>query len=80
MNDPTALSVAGLLALAAAGAQANTTAAAHPAATFCIESGGQYVIETEADGQRGYCVLTDGTRVDAWDYFRENWDKAPAAN
>ncbi|SNS50117.1 DUF333 domain-containing protein [Tropicimonas sediminicola] len=80
MNHLTTISVAGLLAFAATGGQANTTAAANPAATFCIESGGQYVIETEADGQRGYCVLTDGTRVDAWDYFRENWDKAPATN
>lgn len=80
MKQLSTISVAGLLVVAAAGSQANTTAAANPAATFCIEAGGQYVIETEADGQRGYCVLPDGTRVDAWDYFRENWDKAPAAN
>ncbi|SDJ59543.1 protein of unknown function [Aliiruegeria lutimaris] len=34
--------------------------------------------ETEADGQRGYCILPDGTKVDEWDYFRENWDKVPS--
>ena len=53
MKQLSTISVAGLLVVAAAGAQANTTAAANPAATFCIEAGGQYVIETEADGQRG---------------------------
>ena len=49
---------------------------ANPAAVFCIEVGGEHVVETEADGQRGYCVLPDGSKIDAWDYFRENWDKA----
>ncbi|NDR59415.1 putative hemolysin [Aliiruegeria sabulilitoris] len=51
---------------------------ANPASVFCVENGGQSVIETEADGQRGYCILPDGTKVDEWDYFRENWDKVPS--
>ncbi len=48
---------------------------ANPASVFCVESGGTSVIETEADGERGYCILPDGTKVDEWEYFRENWDK-----
>lgn len=52
------------------------TTIANPASVFCVESGGKSVIETEADGQRGYCILPDGTKVDEWEYFRENWDKA----
>ena len=45
---------------------------ANPASEFCVESGGEVDIVTEADGQVGYCVLPDGTRVDEWEYFREN--------
>lgn len=48
---------------------------ANPASTFCVESGGKSVIETESDGERGYCILPDGTKVDEWEYFRLNWDK-----
>lgn len=49
---------------------------ANPASVFCVKNGGKSVIETEADGQRGYCLLPDGTKVDEWEHFRENWDKA----
>lgn len=48
---------------------------ANPAAVFCVEAGGEHVIVKEADGERGICELPDGTRVDAWDYFRENADQ-----
>ena len=54
---------------------AGETMIANPASVFCVESGGTSVIETEADGERGYCILPDGTKVDEWEYFRENWDK-----
>ncbi|MCK7614267.1 DUF333 domain-containing protein [Roseibium sediminicola] len=54
---------------------AGEAAIANPASVFCVESGGKSVIEIEADGQRGYCILQDGTKVDEWEYFRENWDK-----
>ncbi len=55
---------------------AGETTLANPASVFCVESGGTSVIETESDGQRGYCILPDGTKVDEWEYFRENWDKS----
>jgi putative hemolysin len=43
---------------------------ANPAAVFCVESGGTYKIHRAADGsESGICTLSDGTEVDAWDYF-----------
>jgi putative hemolysin len=36
----------------------------NPAAVFCVEQAGQYLLES------GQCLLPDGTTVDAWDYFR----------
>lgn len=45
---------------------------ANPASVFCVEQGGEVDIVDEADGQVGYCVLPDGTRVDEWEYFRAN--------
>lgn len=54
---------------------------ANPAATFCVESGGQYEIHTAADGsQSGTCTLADGTEMDAWDYFRENAPKTDGSD
>lgn len=54
---------------------------ANPAATFCVESGGQYQIHTAADGgQSGTCTLADGTEMDAWEYFRENAPKTDGSD
>jgi putative hemolysin len=50
----------------------STVGLANPAAVFCVESGGTYVIRRAADGsESGVCILADGTEVDAWAYFRE---------
>ncbi|MBO9446608.1 DUF333 domain-containing protein [Ruegeria sp. R14_0] len=43
---------------------------ANPAATFCIEQGGQYEIQDGENGQSGTCTLPDGSKQDAWEYFR----------
>jgi putative hemolysin len=45
---------------------------ANPASVFCIEQGGEVEIVEEDGGQVGYCILPDGTRVEEWQYFREN--------
>src|SRR3989338_1561990 len=42
----------------------------NPASVFCEEQGGKVEIVNEAGGQRGICVLADGTRCDEWAYFR----------
>ena len=44
----------------------------NPAAKHCIENGGTYEIVQGANGATGICVQSDGTRVDAWDYFRQS--------
>ncbi|MDO6706518.1 DUF333 domain-containing protein [Photobacterium sp. 1_MG-2023] len=45
---------------------------ANPAAMYCVDKGGKLDMVTE-DGQRvTYCVLSDGRRVEEWQYFREN--------
>jgi putative hemolysin len=38
---------------------------ANPSAVFCEEQGGTYSLDDET------CTLTDGSVVDAWDYYRE---------
>jgi putative hemolysin len=45
---------------------------ANPASVFCVEQGGEVEIVDEEGGQVGYCLLPDGTRVEEWEYFREN--------
>ncbi|MCV6585900.1 MAG: DUF333 domain-containing protein [Marinibacterium sp.] len=44
---------------------------ANPAAKFCVSEGGRYEIVDSQSGALGYCVLPDGARVNAWDYFRD---------
>jgi putative hemolysin len=45
---------------------------ANPASAFCVDQGGTVEIVSEADGERGYCNLPDGTRIDEWEYFQQN--------
>ena len=46
---------------------------ANPASVFCEEQGGSVEIETDDEGnQTGICVLPDGSRVDEWEYYRDN--------
>ncbi len=71
----TLIAAVGLTALAACDEAPSTdpsTQLANPAATFCIESGGQYEIRDGDNGQTGICTLPDGREIDAWKYFREN--------
>ena len=42
---------------------------ANPAAVYCREMGYAYRILDE-DGQRGACMMPDGTRCDAWDFLQ----------
>lgn len=42
----------------------------NPAAVYCVKLGYRYEIRTKPDGsQYGVCVLPDGTKCDAWDFF-----------
>ncbi|SHG58087.1 Putative hemolysin [Cognatiyoonia sediminum] len=64
------LAIAGLTF--AAGTASAQQLSPNPAATYCIENGGSYEIVQGANGATGICVQSDGTHVDAWDYFRQS--------
>ncbi|MDO6545392.1 putative hemolysin [Photobacterium sanguinicancri] len=52
---------------------------ANPSAVFCEEQGGTYINKDGENGQVGFCQLTDGTEVEAWEYFRANNEEGQAA-
>ncbi|WP_305405198.1 DUF333 domain-containing protein [Photobacterium leiognathi] len=44
---------------------------ANPAATYCVEHGGNYQITTNKDGsQAGVCHFKNGSQCDGWEYLR----------
>jgi uncharacterized protein len=43
----------------------------NPAAVFCEDSGGRYEIRNNGAGAYGFCILPEGSEVDAWEYFRQ---------
>ena len=49
-----------------------TAQIANPASVYCEEQGGTVEIVDETDGQVGYCVLPDGTRIEEWEFFRSS--------
>lgn len=66
-----------VLALIAAGcggddddASGDGAGLANPASVYCEERGGHVENEETAAGQRGICVLPDGTRTDEWELYR----------
>ena len=47
--------------------------AANPASQFCVDKGGKSITEKDKNGnERGVCRFNNGTKVDEWDYYREN--------
>ena len=71
----TMVALAAVLAVAATacgGDDAESTDAglANPASEYCVEQGGRVEQELTAAGERGVCVLPDGTRVDEWELYR----------
>lgn len=49
-----------------------TVRIANPASVYCEEQDGTVEIVDETDGQVGYCVLPDGTRIEEWEFFRSS--------
>ena len=46
---------------------------ANPASVFCEKHGGKSINVKDKDGnETGKCQFKDGTKVDEWDYYREN--------
>ena len=48
----------------------NQPGLANPASVYCAEQGGSTEIVGEDDGEVGYCNLSDGTRVEEWEFYR----------
>ena len=42
----------------------------NPAAVYCEEMGCEYKVVKTEDGERGVCVLPDGSECDAWAFYR----------
>ena len=42
----------------------------NPASTYCAQQGGRLEIRKEADGERGYCHLSDGRVIEEWELYR----------
>lgn len=48
----------------------------NPASVNCTEQGGNLDIRTEADGsQRGFCIFSDGSECEEWQFFRGECQK-----
>ena len=45
-------------------------AIANPASVYCVQQGGRVEIERTDKGERGWCVLPDGRRIEEWKFFR----------
>lgn len=44
----------------------------NPASVYCIERGGTIDIKESSQGNVTMCVLSDGTRVDEWEFYRKH--------
>ena len=45
---------------------------ANPASVYCAKLGGKTRIEKTTTGERGICVLPNGTEIDEWELFRRD--------
>ncbi|EED66828.1 protein of unknown function DUF333 [Comamonas testosteroni KF-1] len=45
---------------------------ANPASVYCAKLGGKTRIEKTTAGERGICVLPNGTEIDEWELFRRD--------
>jgi putative hemolysin len=53
----------------------------NPAALFCQENGGSYVVRQDVKGnQSGACVMPDGTEVPEWPFTRGEMSPGPAVD
>lgn len=73
-----AVLMAGILVLAACGAEPTPTPGAfesplnmpNPASKHCVDQGYQLELRTEAGGTVGYCLFPDGTECEEWAFYR----------
>ena len=51
----------------------------NPAAVYCTESGGRFLLRETVEGVVGICALPDGSEIDSWEHFRAQSPEAAAA-
>ncbi|ETD85595.1 putative hemolysin [Rhodobacter capsulatus] len=52
---------------------------ANPASVFCVEQGGEVLLNDMTPGGDATCKLPDGRKVGEWEYFNEHHRPEPAA-
>ena len=48
----------------------NVSAIRNPSAVYCEEMGYDFIINKTELGEQGICILSDGTKVNAWEFLR----------
>ena len=51
----------------------HTVGAGNPASVFCGEKGGESIIVKSKKGDFGICRFKDGTAVEEWEYYKDNY-------
>ncbi|PYF13134.1 hypothetical protein C8J30_101519 [Rhodobacter viridis] len=52
---------------------------ANPASAYCVEQGGEVLLNEMTPGGDASCKLPDGRKVGEWEYFNEHHRPDPAA-
>ena len=52
---------------------------ANPASVFCVEQGGEVLLNDLTPGGDAICKLPDGRKVGEWEYYNEHHRPEPAA-
>lgn len=62
--------LAGLLLAGCATPAPAAPGLANPASVYCEQSGGTLQIRDETGGEVGYCLFSDGSECEEWQFFR----------
>ena len=77
MSRISALMVVALAGCSAGPAPYSNTV--NPAAVYCTETGGRFLLRETPDGVVGICVLSNGPEIDAWKHYRAQSPEAAMA-
>jgi len=51
------------------------TSLANPASVYCQEEGGKLEIRNFLDGQKGFCIFSDGSECEEWSFYKKECQK-----
>ncbi|OLQ93534.1 hemolysin [Vibrio panuliri] len=52
----------------------------NPAAVYCVQRGGELETVSENSQRVTYCLLSDGSRIEQWEYYRQNHQQTEQSN